>query len=168
MRSVTNHRLSDHITIKECLRIITPVPITSIIRSKVLQLYGHIKRTQSGFSKICLNGMVQWKRSWGRQRKGWRDNIYELSGTNLPNLNTITQNQNFWREFCHVSAHSAVGGVSELRWYSTKIIKPRVDSYKWLGKSVIVYMNVHYISVPTCSPVSSACIWMMTNCPHRL
>ena len=52
MRFMTNHRLLDHIPIKELRKATKLIPITSIIKSKVLKLYGHIKRSQSSLSKI--------------------------------------------------------------------------------------------------------------------
>ena len=105
---MTNHRLLDHIKIDELLSMTTLVPIMSTIKSKTLKLFGHIKRSQSGLSKICLEGMINGKRSRGRQRKRCRDNVYEWSSLNLSALNEITQNRNLWRQHTHVSAQSAV------------------------------------------------------------
>ena len=111
---MTNHRLLDHIPIKELRKATKLIPITSIIKSKVLKLYGHIKRSQSGFSKIALEGMVEGKRSRGRQPKRWRDNLCEWSGHTINRLNTMTQDRDLWKKISHVSAHSAVGGESEI------------------------------------------------------
>ena len=35
--------------------------IMSTIKSKVLKLFGHIKRSEVGLSKLCLEGMVEGK-----------------------------------------------------------------------------------------------------------
>ena len=67
IRFMTNHRLLEHIPIKELCKATKLIPITSIIKSKVLKLYGHIKRSQSSLSKIALEGMMEGKRSCGRQ-----------------------------------------------------------------------------------------------------
>ena len=75
MRFMTNHRLLDHIPFKELYKATKLIPIKLIIQSKVLKLYGHIKRSQSSFSKIALEGMVEGKRSHRRQPKRWRDNM---------------------------------------------------------------------------------------------
>ena len=88
------------------------IPITSIIKSKVLKVYGHIKCSQSGFSKIALERMVEGRRSRGRQRKRWRDNVLEWSGFTLRELNTTTQDRDLSKKISHVSAHSAVSGDS--------------------------------------------------------
>ena len=58
--------------------------------------------------------MISGKRSRGRQRKRWRDNVYEWSSLNLSALYEVTQNRNLWTQLTHVSAQSAVGGDSEL------------------------------------------------------
>ena len=114
MRCMTNHHLTDHIEIKELRRITSLKPIMAIIRSRTLKLYGHIKRSQSGLSKLCLEGLVEGKRSRGRQPKRWRDNIYEWSGLTLPTLNRTVLNRNLWRRMTHVGAHSAICGDSEI------------------------------------------------------
>ena len=53
-------------------------------------------------SKIALEGMIEGKRSRGRQRKRWRDNVHEWSGCNINELNTITQDRSYWRGLSHV------------------------------------------------------------------
>ena len=87
----------------------------SIIRSKVLKLFGHIKRSESGLSTLCLEGMVEGKRNRRKQPKRWYDNIYAWSQPNLTVLNAATKNRNLWKVLSHVSALSAIGGDSESR-----------------------------------------------------
>ena len=67
--------MSDYIEIKELRRLTSLKPIMTIIKSRTLKLFGHIKRSQIGLSK--LEGLVEGKRSRGRQPKQWRDNVYE-------------------------------------------------------------------------------------------
>ena len=81
MSFMRNNRLIDHVKIEELLKITTLTPIMSIIRSKVLKLFGHIKHSESGLSKLCLEGMVEDKRNRGRQPKCWCDNILCLVTT---------------------------------------------------------------------------------------
>ena len=117
MRFMTNHRLLDHIPIEELRRITKLIPITSIIKSKVLKLYGHIKRSQSGLSKVTLEGMVEGRRSRGRQPRRWRDNVRDWTkwtGRTISELNIMAQDRDLWRGISHVGAHSAVGGESDL------------------------------------------------------
>ena len=49
---MTNHRLTDHIEMKEHRRLISLKPIMAIIKSRTLKLFGHIKRSQIGLSKL--------------------------------------------------------------------------------------------------------------------
>ena len=59
MRFMTNKRLSDHTRIEDLLCTTKLTPITSTIKSMVLKLYGHTKRSTQGVSKICLEGMIE-------------------------------------------------------------------------------------------------------------
>ena len=45
----------------------------TIIISRTLKLFGHIKRPQLGVTNFCFKGLVEGKRSRGRQPKQWRD-----------------------------------------------------------------------------------------------
>ena len=113
MRIMLNKKLTDHVTIDHLLKVTGLAPIMAFIKSKTLKLYGHIKRSQTGLSKICLEGMITGTRSRGNQKKRWRDNIYEWAELDLHSLNTLTQNRNIWKAISHVSAHSAIGGESD-------------------------------------------------------
>ena len=66
MRFMVNKRLTDHIKIKDLLKATNLPPVTQIIKSKVLKLYGHIKRSNTGLSKLCVEGMIEGKRNRGR------------------------------------------------------------------------------------------------------
>ena len=94
MRFMTNKRLSDHTRIEDLLRTTKLTPITSKIKSMVLKLYGHTERSTQGVSKISLEGMIEGKRSRGRQPKRWRDNISHWTGRNLMSLNTTVKDRN--------------------------------------------------------------------------
>ena len=67
MRFMTNNRLIDHVKIEELLKITTLTPIMSIIKSKVLKLFEHIKRSKSGLLKFV------WK-VWSRAKEIEEDN----------------------------------------------------------------------------------------------
>ena len=73
-RSLSKPRdaIYDHVRI-ENLRQITQLPSITNIKSKVLKLFGHIKRKDHRVSKICLEGMINGKRNRGRPNKRWRD-----------------------------------------------------------------------------------------------
>ena len=113
MRFMTNKRLTDHTKIEELLRITTLNPIMSTIKSKVLKLYGHVKRSEVGLSRQCLEGMVEGKHNRGRPQKRWCDNVYKWSKMDLNQLNSATKDRNLWKDISHVSAQSAIGGGSD-------------------------------------------------------
>ena len=89
--------------------------IVPIIKSKVLKLFGHVKRSKTGLSKICLEGIVKGKRKQGRPHKRWRDNVYTWSQLNLNQLNLITKDRNQWKLYSHVSTQSSYTGESGIR-----------------------------------------------------
>ena len=113
MGFMTNKRLTDHISIQNLLRTTGLTPISALIKSKTLKLYGHIKQSKNGYSKVCLEGMIPGTRSRGSQPKGWMDNIHLWPHLNIIDLNRDTQNRELWQELSHVSAHSAPGGDSD-------------------------------------------------------
>ena len=112
MRYMTRNRLTDRVSIKELLETTTLTPIVSIIKSKVLKLFGHVKRSKAGLSKICLEGIVEGNRKQGRPHKRWRDNVYTWSQLNLNQLNLITKDRNQWKLYSHVSTQSGYTGDS--------------------------------------------------------
>ena len=114
MRFITGHRLIDKTKLTALRRITHLSPIVSKIRSKTLKLYGHIKRSKTGLSKLCLEGMVPGKRGRGRPKQRWRDNILSWSAAPSWNsLNQLTQERKRWKEISHVSSQSAPRGSSD-------------------------------------------------------
>ena len=107
MRFMTNKRLIDRIKIEDLLKTMKLTPAMSIIKSKSLKLFGHIKRSESGYSRLCLEGMVEGKRNRGRQPKRWRDNIYAWSKLDLTELNTVSKDRERWKVLSNVGVQSA-------------------------------------------------------------
>ena len=85
----------------------------STIKSKALKLFGHIKRSEIGLSQICLEGIVEGKRSKGRPKNRWRDNISTWTQLDLAELNVTSKDLERWKILSNVSAQSPVGGDSE-------------------------------------------------------
>ena len=112
MRFMTNHRIIDHVKIEDLLKTTSLTPIISTIKSKVFKLFGHIKRSEVGLSKIYLEGAVEGKRNTGRPKKRLRDNILTWSQLDLADLNVTSRDRARWKTLSHVSAQSAVGGDS--------------------------------------------------------
>ena len=114
MRFMTNHKLTDHITIETLRKTTKLIPIMAVIKSRTLKLFGHIKRCKVGYSKLCLEGMVTGKRSRGAQPTRWRNNIYKWANLDLKSLNLSAQDRDHWKIISHVSAHSAASGDSDI------------------------------------------------------
>ena len=115
MRFMTNNRLTDHIKIQTLLEKTGLIPIVSVIKSKTLRLFAHIKRSEVGLSKVCLEGMISGKRSRSAPHKRWKDNIFDWTDLDLNSLNKATQDRELWKALSHVRAHSAASGDSDLR-----------------------------------------------------
>ena len=114
MRFITGHRLIDKVKIRTLRNVTNLSPIFDKIRSKSLKLFGHIKRSKTGLSKVCLEGMFPGKRSRGKPKHRWRDNIIAWSPTNQwTEINNLAQDREKWRKISHVSSQSAVGGSSD-------------------------------------------------------
>ena len=88
-------------------------PLVSQIKSRVLKLFGHIKRSQKGLSKICMEGKVPGKRGRGHPPTRWLDNVKKWTGLTIDKLNIATQDRGAWKDISHVGAQSAAGGESE-------------------------------------------------------
>ena len=113
LRFLTGHRQSDKIRITTLREMTKTTALFDKIKSKTLKLFGHIKRSNTGLSKLCLEGLVPGKRSRGKPRLRWRDNVISWSPTdNWSTLNHLTQDRKTWRTISHVSSQSAAGGNS--------------------------------------------------------
>ncbi len=77
--------------------------ISDTIKSRVLKLYGHVKRSEEGLSRICLEGNVPGKCGKGRPRMIWLNNVCTWSGLTTKELRTGLLGE----RFPHVGAHSA-------------------------------------------------------------
>ena len=104
---MTNHKLNDRVRISTLREITKLVLISSIIKIKTLKLFGHIKRSKLGHSKLCLEGMIEGKRKRGKPPRRWLDNVKACSGMNIRQLNVASQNRILWRQISNVNAHSA-------------------------------------------------------------
>ena len=113
MRFMTNTKLTDHVRVENLREITQLPPITAVIKSKVLKLFGHTKRMDRGVSKICLEGMTNGKRNKGQPYKRWRDNIKAWTELDTISLNTFVKDRELWRQLSHVSAHSATSRESD-------------------------------------------------------
>ena len=115
LRFITGHRQIDKVKISVLRQMTNANPLFDMIKSRTLKLFGHIKRSTAGLSKLCLEGLIQGKRNRGKPKLRWRDNIIEWSPTqSWSTLNHLTIDRDIWRKLSHVSSQSAVGRNSAL------------------------------------------------------
>ena len=111
MRFITGHKLIDKIKISTLRNITSLPPLFDKIKSRCLKLFGHVKRSTVGLAKICFEGTLEGKRSRGRPRMRWRNNILLWSNIdNWSNINKIVPDRKKWREISHVGSQSALSG----------------------------------------------------------
>ena len=114
MRFITGHRLTEKTRISTLRNKTSLPPLFDKIKSKTLKLFGHIKRSSVGLSKLCFEGMVQGKRGKGKPKRRWRDDILSWSNTqNWSSINQLVLNREEWRKLSHVSSQSANSGGSD-------------------------------------------------------
>ena len=114
MRFITSHRLIDKIRISAlCEKTSLPPPFGKI-KSKTLKLFGHVKRSTLGLSKLCFEGMVQGKRSRGRPRHRWRENIPSWSGIHTwDSINQAVLDRAKWKQLNDVNSQPAYSRNSD-------------------------------------------------------
>ena len=115
MRFITGHRLIDRTKISTLRQITSLPPLFDKIKSKTLKLFGHVKRSTTGLSKLCFEGMLEGKRSRGKPKQRWRNNILEWSPIkDWATINQLTQDREVWRNISHVGSQSATSGGSDI------------------------------------------------------
>ena len=93
---VTNQEIIDQISSS----LTSPfTDILTTVKRRKLKWYGHVTRGD-GLAKIILQGNVEGKRSRGRPKKQWIDNIKEWTGKGFNELNEIVYDRKKWRKFC--------------------------------------------------------------------
>jgi hypothetical protein len=78
------------------------------IRKRRLRWFGHVRRMdEQRLPNAALHGHVEGKRSRGRQRKTWMDNIKEdlkEKGTSLAEIGETIRSREVWRNFIKASS----------------------------------------------------------------
>ena len=97
MRWMTRTRLIDHTTITELRRRTNVESIESAIIARKMQWYGHVKRSDLPVRQT-IEGLVAGKRSRGRPRRRWRDDIRDWTEKNWNELNTLARDRAAWNK----------------------------------------------------------------------
>jgi len=114
MRFITGHRLVDKTRILTLRNVTSLPPLFDRVKSKTLKLFGHVKRSSIGLSKLCFEGMVEGKRSRGKPKRRWRDNILPWSNTeHWCSINKLALDRKKWKEISHMGSQSANSGNSD-------------------------------------------------------
>ena len=98
LRWMTRTRLIECVPLIELRRRTNVSSISSHIIARKLKWFGHIKRSQLPV-KVTVEGMIAGKRSRGRPRKRWRDDVREWTGKSWQDLNAMTKDRDGWRKF---------------------------------------------------------------------
>ena len=103
MRFMTSHTLLDKVTITTLRQATGLQPIVSCLK---LKLFGHIRRSSTGLVKVCVEGMIQGKRSRGRPRRRWIDDIKSWTRLTINSLNRNAMDREVWKRTCYWATHS--------------------------------------------------------------
>ena len=108
MRFITGHQLIDKVSISALRQLTSLPPLFDKIKIKTLKLYGHIKRSTCGLSKLCFEGLLEGKRNRGKPKQRLRDNILKWSSTtSWITVNQLCRDRDIWRRVSHVGSQSA-------------------------------------------------------------
>ena len=96
-RKILHISYKDHVTSEEVRAKIQQATgphedLTTIVKSRKLQWYGHVSRS-SGLDKTILQGTVKGGRRQGGQRKRWEDNIREWTGLEFAKSQKAVENK---------------------------------------------------------------------------
>ena len=81
MRSLTNYRLSDKVSIEKLKRETGLDSLFDLIKQQKIRIFLRIKQHEGdSIAKACMEGMVEGKRSRGRPRRRWSDDLKEWAG----------------------------------------------------------------------------------------
>ena len=75
------------------------IDILTTVKRRKLKWYGHVTRGDE-LAKIILQGNVVGKRSHGRPKKQWIDNVRDWTGKGINELKEIVHNRKKWRKLC--------------------------------------------------------------------
>ena len=104
---MTSHTMLDKIKITTLREMTNLRPLVSCLKQRKLKLFGHTKRSLNGLAKVCIEGKVKGKRSRGRPKQRWSDDIKSWSDRSIYELNNMVKDRDLWRNYCHEVTHCA-------------------------------------------------------------
>ena len=79
---MANKRLIDKVPCSDLRKVFGIQPIIGVIKDKVLKFEKKVTETDNGVEKITYQGIIEGKRSRGRPRRRWRENIRDWKHLN--------------------------------------------------------------------------------------
>ena len=108
MRFMTSHTMLDKVKITTPRQHTNLRPLASFLKEKKLKLFDPIKRSSKGLAKVCLEGKVLGKRTRGRPRQRWPDDVkWWINCSKIYDINNMVNDRDMWRSICHEATHSA-------------------------------------------------------------
>ena len=103
---------------KEPFDVKAEINIKLPVDEKREEVLNNWRKHNSNASKLCLEGMIQGKRSRGRPKRRWRDNIFEWTpAENWTSINQFSLDRVLWRNLSYVGSQSATSGRSDPWWW---------------------------------------------------
>ena len=68
-----------------------------MVKSRKLKYFGHITRRDNSLEKLVLEGKINGKRSRGRQKMVWMDNIKNWTGLKAAAAKDKAYNRDDWK-----------------------------------------------------------------------
>ena len=93
-------------TMKSVLEEVQPANrLLSFVRSQMMSYFGHVaRRDGESLEKVIMQGRVEGKRTPGRPRTRWMDQIKSMAGCPLPELYILARNRHEWRSVVAVAS----------------------------------------------------------------
>ena len=101
MRWMTGKRLIDKTPIRTLFELTKLKPMKEEIRTRKMKWFGHMKRSNLPV-RTTVEGHIEGKRSRGRPRRRWIDDIAEWVNVSWTRINAAARDRENWRRACMI------------------------------------------------------------------
>ena len=81
MRRIANTKISDKVSINSLEKLTRMPSLFQLIKDRKIQLFKTTKESVQGLAKVCFEGKIEGKRSRGRPRRKWVDDLKDWYNT---------------------------------------------------------------------------------------